>query len=199
MRRPKRPTVDLLIAFWAVFILQRVAGVVGFGIEWFALATPLRRPWTLVTTVYAHATLGHLLANAVGIVVVGLFLERATTRVRFHGFVLVTGMVSAGAEFLVGTVLGTPVAVLGASGAILAGFGYLLAGNRVAGGVLSRVDLGRRGSAALLIGVAVAVTLLTAGPGVALVAHFTGFAVGAVAGRSGLLRAGGRTGRPSRG
>jgi len=199
MRRPRRPTVDLLIAFSAVFLLQQVAGVVGFGTEWFALATPLRRPWTPVTTVYAHATLGHLVANAVGLVVVGLALERATTRVRFHGFVLVTGMVSAGAEFLVSVALGAPVAVLGASGAILAGFGYVLAGNRVTGGALSRIDPGRRRSAALLIGVAVAVTLLTAGPGVALVAHFTGFVLGAVAGRLGVLRAGGRADRPDRG
>jgi len=193
MRRPRRPTVDLLIVFAAVFGLQQAAGAVGLGVEWFALSTPIRRPWTVVTTVYAHATLGHLLANAVGVVAVGLFLERSTTRARVHGFVLATGAVSAAAEFLAGAVLGRPVAVLGASGAVLAGLGYVLAGNRLTGGVLSRVDLGRRGSAALLIVVAVAVTLLTAGPGVAVVAHFTGFAVGAVAGRLGLLRAGTRT------
>ena len=198
MRRPKRPTIDLLVVFAAVFALQQVAGVVGVGVEWFALATPLRRPWTLVTTVYAHASLGHLLANAVGVVVVGVVLERSTTRVRFHGFVLVTGMVSALAELLVGTVLGTPVAVLGASGAVLAGVGYLLAANRLADGVLSRAALGRRGSVALLLVVAIAVTLLTAGPGVAVVAHFAGFAVGAIAGRVGVLDAGRRTARSDR-
>ncbi len=187
MRRPRRPTVDLLLVFAAVFALQQIAGVLGFGTEWFALATPLRRPWTVVTSVYAHATLGHLLVNAVGLVVVGLLLERSTTRARLHGFVLATGVVSAAAEFLVGVALGSPVAVLGASGAVLAGVGYLLAGNRLTGGVLSRANLGRRGSAAALLAVAVAVTLLTAGPGVAVVAHFTGFAVGAVAGRVGIL------------
>lgn len=192
MRRPKRPTVDLLVVFVAVFVLQQVAGAVGFGIEWFALATPLRRPWTLITTVYAHATLGHLFANAVGLVVVGSILERSTTRARLHGFVLGTGAISAGAEFLLGAALGGPIAVLGASGAVLAGVGYLLAGNRLTGGVLSRVDLGRRGSAALLVAVAVGVTLLTAGPGVAVVAHFTGFALGTVAGRLGVLRVGSR-------
>jgi membrane associated rhomboid family serine protease len=189
MRRPKRPTVDLLVLFVCVFAVQQVAGAVGFGVESFALATPLRRPWTLVTTVYAHASLGHLLANAVGLAVVGVVLERSTTRARFHAFVLVTGMVSAAAEFLVGVALGSPVAVLGGSGAILASFGYVLAGNRVVGGALSRLSLGRRGATALLLVVAVAVTLLTAGPGVALVAHCTGFAVGAVAGRVGVLRA----------
>ena len=195
MRRPRRPTVDLLVVFAVVFAVQQVAGVVGFGVEWFALATPLRRPWTVVTTVYAHATLGHLLANAVGLVVVGLLLERSTTRTRFHGFVLGTGMLSAGAEFLIGAALGSPVAVLGASGAVLAGFGYVLADNRLAGGVLSWAGLGRRGSVALLIAVAAVVTLVTFGPGVAVVAHFTGFVVGALAGRGGVLRAGGRQGR----
>jgi membrane associated rhomboid family serine protease len=194
MSRPRRATVDLLVVLAAVFGLQQVAGAVGFGIEWFALATPVRRPWTLVTTVYAHASLGHLLANAVGLLVVGLVLERSTTRVRFHAFVLAAGMVSAGVEFLVGAALGTPVAVLGTSGAVLAGVGYLLAGNRLAEGVLARIEIGRRGSAALLLGVAAAVTLLTAGPGVAVVAHFTGFAAGAVAGRVGVLRDGSRTG-----
>ena len=198
MRRPQRPTVDLLAVFAAVFAVQQVAGAVGFGVEWFALTTPVRRPWTLVTTVYAHATPGHLLANAVGLVIVGVPIERSTTRARFHGFVLATGAVSAAAELLVGALLGSPVAVLGASGAVLAGFGYLLAGNRLTGGVLSRLDLGRRGSVALLAGLAAAVTLLTAGPGVAVVAHLTGFTVGAVAGRVGVLRAGPRT-RDTRG
>lgn len=192
MRRPNRPTVDLLILFAGVFVVQQIAGVVGFGLEWFALATPIRRPWTLVTTVYAHATLGHLLANAVGLIVIGLFLERSTTRVRFHLFVLLTGMVSALAEFLVGAALGSPVAVLGASAAVLAGFGYVLAGNRIAADVLSRLDLGRRGSAALLLAVAVAVTVATVGSDVAIVAHFTGFVVGAIAGRLGVLRVGWR-------
>ena len=188
MRRPKRPTVDLILLFAGVFVVQRVAGGLGVGVGGFALATPVARPWTLVTSVYAHATVGHLLANAVALVVVGLVLERSTTRSRFHAFVLVTGAVSAVAELLVGAALGRPTAVLGASGAILACFGYVLAGNRLAGGLLSRVDLGRRGAVALLALAAGVVTLLTAGPGVAVVAHATGFVLGVVAGRVRLLR-----------
>lgn len=198
MRRPKRPTVDLLLVLVATFALQQVAGAVGLGVEWFALATPLRRPWTVVTTVYAHATPGHLLANAVGLAVVGLALERSSTRLRVHGFVLGTGATAAAVEFLVGTAFGVPVAVLGASGAVLAGVGYLLAANRLSDGVLARANVGRRGSVALLVGVAVAVTLLTAGPGVAVVAHFTGFVLGAVAGRLGILGAPDPPNRPGR-
>jgi membrane associated rhomboid family serine protease len=63
---------------------------------------------------------------------------------------------------------------------------------------LTRAALGRRGSAALLVGVALAVTLVTAGPGVAVVAHFTGFALGAVAGRFRILGAANPPDRPGR-
>ena len=187
MRRPKRPTVDLLLLFVSVFALQQLAGLFGIRIEWFALATPFARPWTLATSVYAHATLGHLLANAVALVLIGLLLERWTSRARFHAFVLVTGAVSAVTELVSGVVIGRPTAVLGASGAILACFGYVLAGNRLTGGLLSRVDLDRRTRVALLVAAAVAVTILTAGPGVAVVAHATGFVLGLVAGRVGVL------------
>jgi membrane associated rhomboid family serine protease len=75
------------------------------------------------------------------------------------------------------------VAVIGASGAVLALYGYVLAGNPLTGGLLARFDLGRRARTALLVGVALAVTVLTAGAGVALVAHFTGVALGVVGGR----------------
>jgi membrane associated rhomboid family serine protease len=189
MRRPSGPTADLLLAFGVVYLVQRVGGIFGLGIAWFALAAPLVRPWTLITNVYAHASVGHLLANAVALLVVGVVLEQSTTRARFHGFVLVTGVIAALAELLVAALLGTPVAVLGASGGILALYGYVLSGNPVSGTLLSAVELSRRAKAVLIAGVALALTLATAGPGVALVAHFTGFALGLGAGRKRVLRA----------
>jgi membrane associated rhomboid family serine protease len=184
----RSPTVDLLGLFAGVFLVQQLSGVVGLGPAWFALATPLARPWTLVTSVYAHASLAHLVANAVALVLVGLPLERFTSRARFHAFVLATGSLAGVAELLVGSLTGGSVAVVGASGAILALYGYVLAGNPLSGGLLARLDLGRRATALLLVAVAVTVTLLTAGAGVALVAHFTGVVLGAVAGRLRLLR-----------
>lgn len=188
MRWPRSPTVDLLGVFAAVFVAQRVGGVVGIEIGSFALAAPFARPWTLVTSVYAHASVAHLLANAVALVVVGFALEQFTTRARFHGFVLVTGALAGLAQVLVGRLVGQPTAVLGASGAILALYGYVLAGNPLTGGVLARVDVGYRGRFLLLLLVAVVVTVATAGPGVAIVAHFAGVVLGAVAGRLHVLR-----------
>lgn len=188
MRRPNSPTVDLLVLFGVVFLFQQVGGIFGLGTAWFALAAPVERPWSLVTNVYAHANVGHLLTNAIALGIVGIALERFTTRARFHGFVLVTGMIAAMTELFVRALLGTPVAVLGASGAILALYGYVLAGNPIAGGLLSLADLSRRARIVLLTGIALVMMVVTAGPGVALVAHFTGFALGLGAGRLRLLR-----------
>lgn len=188
MGRFQSPTVDLLFVFGVVFVVQQVAGVVGYGTAWFALATPLARPWTLVTSVYAHATIGHLFTNALALALVGFALERYTTRVRFHVFVLVAGVVAGIGQLLVSAAVGTSVAVIGASGAVLALYGYVLVGNRVVDGLFSRVDIGRRVTIAVIVIVALAVTLSTAGRGVALAAHFVGFVVGIVAGRGRVLR-----------
>ncbi|WP_142860880.1 rhomboid family intramembrane serine protease [Salinigranum halophilum] len=184
----RSPTLDLLALFSVVFVLETLGGFVGVGSAWFALAAPLSRPWTLVTSVYAHANLAHLLANSVALIFIGFALEQFTTRIRLHLFVLVTGALSGLAELLVGGLFGQSVAVLGASGAILALYGYAIAGNRLTGGVLDRLDLAPRATLALVVGVALVVTLVTASAGVALVAHFTGVVLGVVAGRLGVLR-----------
>ncbi len=181
--------------FAVVFAAQSVVGFVSeslaFGL--FALSPPIdARPWTLVVSVYAHAGVGHLLSNALVLVLVGFAVERVTTKWRFHAFFAAVGMLSGVAQVtLSGLVTTGPVpAVLGASGAVFGLLGYLLAGNAVTGAVLRKLPLGSRGRVALLLALALGVTLLTAAPGVALIAHFTGFVLGAVAGRAHLLRAG---------
>lgn len=191
MRWPASPTADLLAVFAAIFAAQQLGGLVGLGAAAFALALPLSvAPWTVVTSVYAHATLDHLLANAVALAVVGFALERFTSRVRFHAYVLVTGALAGLAELAVGALLGGATAVIGASGAILALYGYVLAGNPLTGGVLDRLDLGRRAKLGLVAAIALLVTLLTAGSNVALVAHAAGLVLGLVSGRLRLLGVG---------
>jgi membrane associated rhomboid family serine protease len=142
MRWPRSPTAELLGIFALVFLAQGVGDLVGLGLAWFALALPLTvAPWTLVTSVYAHATVGHLLANVLGLALVGFALERLTTRVRFHAYVLATGILSGVAELLVGGLLGGATAVLGASGAILALYGYVGAGTSGRLGVLDAAEM----------------------------------------------------------
>jgi membrane associated rhomboid family serine protease len=174
-----------------VFLVQGVAGVAGVEGHLFALAPPLlARPWTLVTNVYAHASVPHLLGNAVALAAIGLAVERTSTRARFHAFFVLTGALSAVVQVLVDGLVGQPTAVLGASGAVFALVGYAVTGNAVVHAALRRLRPDR--TLLLVAGAALvsAVVLLTAAPNVALVAHGVGFGAGLLAGRRRVLHAG---------
>jgi membrane associated rhomboid family serine protease len=182
-------TVQTLVAFLAVFLLQTLGGIVGLGTAWFALSLPLgARPWTVLLATYAHAGPVHLIANALGLLLVGPLVERGTTRLRFHAFFAGAGAMAGLAEVLVSGVTGAATAVLGGSGAVFALLGYAVTGNRVVGRVFDRVEVDRSLTLGLFVVVAAALTVATAAPGLALVAHFTGLLVGLLAGRRRLLR-----------
>ena len=191
MVRGTKAVAETLGLFLVVFALELVAPLVGFGAAAFVLALPLDvHPWTIGTSVYAHASADHLLANAIALLVVGLLVARRTSRLRFHSFFLVTGAISGVATVLVGAVVGGATSVVGASGAILALVGYLLAGNLATESLLGRVALSRRQWAVVVVALAVAVAIVTGGPRVALTAHVVGFLLGLGAGRLHVLRAG---------
>jgi membrane associated rhomboid family serine protease len=185
--------------FLVVFVLQQVVGFLTSGATvqaLFALSTPvLRNPWTVLTSIYAHGSVSHLAANAVALAFVGILLERETTPARFHTFFLATGALAGLAEVWLGAVVGSfvggvtsQVAVLGGSGAIFALAGYLVTSNRLTDRVIGSISISPRVQIALFALVAVVVTLATARPQVALVAHFTGLLLGLIAGRAHLLR-----------
>ncbi|EMA53977.1 rhomboid family intramembrane serine protease [Halococcus thailandensis] len=178
------PTVQTLAVMAVVFLGQQVAGLIGAMGFFFVLGptVPLR-PWTLLTSIYAHGSLPHLLGNAAMLVLVGLIVESFTSTARYHAFFVATGALSGLAQI---TLL-PGSRVLGASGAIFAFLGYLVAANPVSSSVLDVLRLRRRTQLALFALLAVVVTLLTGAPGVALVAHFTGFLLGLLAGRLGVL------------
>lgn len=182
-----RPTLTTLFLFAVVFAAQVAGAVAGTGPGLFALAVPLEyRPWTVVLSVYAHANVAHLVANSVALLVVGPLVAHVTTPARFHAFFVSSGAVAGVAQVLVTAPFGGPP-VLGASGAIFALLAYVLVGNRASEWALSWLPLGWTGRLLLFGALAAGVTLATAAPGVALVAHFTGFLVGAVAGHFRLL------------
>lgn len=186
VRLSRSPTVTLLVIFGIVYLAQMATDVLGLRVI-FALSLPLEvRPWTLITSVYAHASLIHLLSNSFALLLVGLPLERSTTPFRFHLYFLLTGVCAGLAQVIVSDAFGAPVAVIGASGAIFALLGYLFTGNELSNTVLERVS--PRIRAVIVLVLAAALTLTTAAPGVALVAHFAGFVIGAVGGRIRVLR-----------
>jgi len=179
-------TIGVVLLIGVAQAALSLAGVAGL----FALSTPLSvAPWTLVTSVYAHGSVGHALANALALLLVGPLIERRTTRGRFHAFVVGTGALAGVTQVTVGGLLGPPAAVVGISGAIFALGGYLLAGNVASATLFDRLRLSPRAQFALFGLVAVVLTAATAGPGVALVAHATGAFCGLVAGRAGLIDA----------
>jgi membrane associated rhomboid family serine protease len=188
MRDIRSPTLTTLLLLLAVFVVQSVATGLGLRRSVFSLSLPLaHHPWTIVTTVYAHDSLAHLAANAIGLGILGVGIERTTTPARFHAFFLGTGVLAAVTEVLVWGALGERVAIVGASGAVLALFGYAMVGNPLSRTALSRLGLGPRGESVLFVGLAALITLAAAAPRVALVAHFVGLLIGILAGRTRLL------------
>ncbi|MFC7074945.1 rhomboid family intramembrane serine protease [Haloarcula halophila] len=198
------PTVVTLGAIGAVFALQQVVGLLVPQTLVFGMSHPFSQPWTLVTSVYAHGGPSHLLSNAIALAVLGFLLERETTSLRYHTFFLLTGMFAGLAEVYAARLLGpivpwmvSQVNVLGASGAIFAFLGYLLASNRLTETVVGGISLSPRAQLAIGGICAAAITIATANPGVALIAHFTGLLLGILAGRAHLLRPGSVLGEPA--
>ena len=193
------PTVTTVGVLAVVFLCQKLFSLVGLG-GLFALSLPLvARPWTIVTSVYAHDSLAHLLVNTLGLALGGLLVERVTTSARFYGFFLAVGAVAGVMQVTVLGLFGARVSVLGASGAILGLYGYLLGSNRLTEALVAGVELSARVQVVLWTGVAAVITLLTANPEAALVAHFTGLVLGLFAGRVHLLapRGGRHANRPT--
>lgn len=179
-RSPVLTTLALLVAVFALQLGLWVAGMAGV----LALSADVAaRPWALVTSIYAHAGPGHLVANLVALAIVGPFVSRRTTALRFHAYFLLTGAIAVFAEVAVGAALGEAPVVLGASGAIFALAGYLLAGNVLTSAILDRVSLSRRTQLVVLVVVVVGLTVVTGSSRAALVAHAVGLTIGLVAGR----------------
>lgn len=183
------PTMTTLALFAVVYLVQVYGTALGLGAAAFALALPLEQyPWTLVVSVYAHAGVSHLAANTVALAIVGPAVAYLSTPFRYHAFFVATGMLSGIAQVYAMVPFGGS-SVIGASGAIFGLFGYLFVGNRASDHLLSWAPIGFRGSVLVFGALAALITLATASPGVALVAHFTGFLIGAIAGRYRLLHA----------
>lgn len=193
------PVFEILVLFVAVFVIQQITAVLGVMAGLFVLAPPLTtNPWTVVTSIYAHGSVGHLLSNSLALIVFGWPVARATTRLRFHTFFLVTGVIAGLSQIvLTNAAASVPLlavsatgGVIGASGAVFALLGYLIASNRLSAGLASFVEVPQWLAVLVFLGLAVAVTLATAAPRVALLAHFTGFLAGLIAGRARVLRVG---------
>jgi membrane associated rhomboid family serine protease len=194
--RSGSPILETLGAFLIVYVLQIVSAFADLVRTLFVLSVPLtENPWTVVTSVYAHAGPEHLLSNAIALIVFGWPVARATSRTRFHLFFVCAGALAGIAQVTLSSWLPllpgietTPtVGVIGASGGVFALLGYLLASNRLSTSVGGIVSVPGWVTALVFVVLAVGITVATASPGAALIAHFTGLVVGLTAGRLNLL------------
>ena len=162
------PVVQTLAAMLLASVATWIGGAVGV-IDPFVLGAPVfDPPWALVTSVYAHAGPGHLLANALLVAVAGTIVGRGCSTPRFHLFFLGTGMLAGVSEVWVGLATGAPAGGLGSSGVLL---------RRLSG----------RAAVVLVAAVALVLTVVASAPGSAFVAHFTGGVLALGAGRFRLL------------
>jgi membrane associated rhomboid family serine protease len=191
------PVIEVLVVFLVVFVVQLVTALANLVGSLFVLSAPLaENPWTIPLSVYAHGSINHLLSNAIALILFGWPVARATTRPRFHVFFVVTGSIAGISQIYVSESLASApliggsasVGVLGASGAVFALLGYFLASNRLSSTLGSFLSVPRWLRYAAFVIIAILLTMATAQPGVALIAHFIGLLLGLVAGRFNLLR-----------
>jgi len=80
------------------------------------LADPSGEAFTILTSMFMHGSLAHLAGNMLFLYIFGDNVEDSLGHVRYLGFYLVSGLAAAAAQTLVN--VGSPGAMLGASGAI---------------------------------------------------------------------------------
>jgi len=154
----------------------------------FVLQAPVEESWwQLPLSVYSHSNRAHLVGNATVIVIAGGIVSLSASWVRFHIFFLATGMLAGLSQLWLTAALGDPVGGLGASGAAFGLVGYILTSNVASTSILKRVPW--YAIAVVVVGLALLLTIQSAGARIANAAHFAGAVIGLAAGYFHVLRA----------
>jgi membrane associated rhomboid family serine protease len=162
-----RPVVTMSII--ALCVIVYIAQVVTGGAltnDWVYLpALTASEPWRMVTALFVHASVWHILANMYSLFVIGPMLERLLGRARFLALYLLSGFGGSVAVLLIAPAS----AVLGASGAIFGLLGALFVIQRKLGGNMLQL--------VIVIGINLAIGFFL--PFIAWQAHVGGLIVGA--------------------
>lgn len=180
-------TKHLLIAIVAVFaaeiLVESLLGTAAFRRLFVLDADWWTKPWTLVTSVFAHGSIGHLLFNGIVLFFFGPLLERRIGTKRFFILVMAGGILAGLTQVtFYSTFLGDQRGVLGISGALMAVMGALtVLGPHIRVLIFFFIPAPLW---AMMLGYA-AIDLLGfigGGGGIAHLAHLTGLALGLAAG-----------------
>ena len=167
--KPTKLTLVLIVSCVVLYIPE----LIGLNLNaWLAVSpySPYYAPWQLVTAMFAHGSLEHLLMNMVSLWWLGTLLERMQGTVRFAIVYFVSGIMGnlVFALFSDGYAVGASGAIFGMLGAV-AVLLYKHRQSPVAKAMLQ----------GLLVMIAINV-VNTFMPGIALDAHFGGLLAGAL-------------------
>ncbi|MCU1515037.1 MAG: rhomboid family intrarane serine protease [Microbacteriaceae bacterium] len=155
-----------------VFVIELVTGMTGGpvfqGLVFFGPYAETQ-PWRLVTSVFLHVSILHILFNMFSVFVFGPIMERMLGRARFAALFLLSGIAGSVAVLLIAPT--TPVA--GASGAIFGLLGAYFVIQRHLGGTNTQL--------LIVIGLNLVLSFVP-GLGIAWQAHVGGLLVGALVG-----------------
>ncbi len=102
----------------AVFVLQLLFPELTLNLV-LVSSDAISRPWILLTAIFLHANVAHILFNGFGLVVFGSVLEQIIGSKRFLAVFFATGLLSSIASaFFYNSVLGASGAVFGVLGAL---------------------------------------------------------------------------------
>lgn len=122
-------TYGLLAAFLAVFVAQLATmgrgGVELHNAVWTISADWIQRPWSPLTSTFAHGGPGHLLVNGLMMFFFGPLVERTLGRRNFILLFVLAGIASGIAQAELSAAFGTGRPALGASGGLMAIFGTM--------------------------------------------------------------------------
>ena len=118
-----------VVVFLLMFVTGGTGGLVGQQVAYVPALT-LDQPWRLITSMFAHASIFHLLFNMYALFLFGRELEVLLGRARFAALYLIAGLGGSAAVM----VLAPASAVVGASGAIFGLFGAYFVITRHFGG-----------------------------------------------------------------
>jgi membrane associated rhomboid family serine protease/Zn-finger nucleic acid-binding protein len=141
------------------------------------------QPWTLISHMFLHGGLMHLIGNMYFLYVVGDNLEDALGRMTFFGVYIICGLAAAAAQ--IASEPGSGVYMVGASGAIAGLFGMYLMWFRHASLTFMFVVYQKKLSPMAFFAIWLAFNVLglfMAGDGVAYWAHIGGFVAGLILG-----------------
>jgi len=179
LRRPRSFTMILLGINLAVFAIELVLGGPGRVLVDMGAMVPVLiaqgEYWRLVSAMFLHVTIMHMLLNAFGLYIFGSLVEGVFGSARFLAIYLVTGFCASAASYAFGDPFG---AAAGASGAIFGLLGAWLAYN------LRRrsLSLARANIQGAIVLIAINLVFGFTVPGIDNLAHIGGLVAGVLAG-----------------